>query len=53
MGNIIENLIKYLLKKDIIKFFKIEDSFFLHKQLDKKINLSQDIIKLNYLQESP
>ena len=53
MGSIMESLIKYLLKKDIIKFFKIENSFFLYKKLDKKINLSQDIIRLNYLKESP
>ena len=53
MGNIVEILIKYLFKKDIIKFLKIENSFFLYKKLDKKINLSKDIIKLNYLKESP
>jgi len=53
MGSVVENLIRYLLKKEIIRFLKIENSFFLYKQLDKKINLSQDIIKLNYIKESP
>jgi len=53
MGNVVESLIKYLLKKNIIKFLKIENSFFLYKKLDKKMNLSKDIIMLNYLKESP
>lgn len=53
MSGIIDKFIHYLLKQNIIKLSKVEDSFFLYKRLDKKITLSQDIISLNYLSDSP
>ncbi len=53
MSRIVENFINYLLKKNIIKLSKVEDSFFSYKRLDKKITLSKDIILLNYLSDSP
>ena len=53
MKNLMENLISLLMRKKIIKFSNIEDSFFLHKQLDKKSKLTTEIIDLNYRDESP
>ena len=53
MSKIIDKLTHYLLKKNIIKVSKVEDSFFLYKKLDKKIKLNQEIVSLNYLSESP
>jgi len=53
MEQLMEVLINYLLKKQIIKLSSIENSFFLYKKLDKKINLTPDIIALNYSSESP
>jgi len=50
---IIEYITGYLLNKQFITFSKVEDSFFLYKKLDKKIKLTSEIIKLNYLKESP
>jgi len=49
----IGNIFRYFIKRGIIKRSKIEDSFFIYKKLDKKIKLSQEIIKLNYTKESP
>ena len=53
MYKIIEHITGYLLSKQFIMFAKVEDSFFLYKKLDKKIKLTPEIIKLNYLKESP
>ena len=53
MYNIIEIIFKNLIKKKIIKFSKMEENFFIYKKLDKKIKLSQEIIKINYSSESP
>lgn len=53
MNKIVEYLSDYLLSKNIVKFSKIEDSFFLYKKLDKKLKLTPEIIRLNYLKESP
>ena len=53
MKKLVESIIDLLLRKKIIIFSKIEDSFYLYKKLDKNINLTEEIIKLNYLKESP
>lgn len=53
MSSIIDRFVGYLLQRDIIELSKIEQSFFLYKKLDKKLKLSQEIILLNYLKESP
>ncbi|CAA6819829.1 MAG: Unknown protein [uncultured Sulfurovum sp.] len=53
MNGLTESLINYLLKKNIVKFSKIEESFFLYKRLEKKVRLSSEIIQINYLKESP
>jgi hypothetical protein len=53
MKGIIDILVNYLLKKNIIRISTIEKSFFLYKKLDKEIILSHDIILLNYLSDSP
>jgi hypothetical protein len=46
-------IVKYLLRKEIIQLLKIEDTFFLYKELDKRLILTKDIIALNYIDESP
>jgi hypothetical protein len=53
MERLIEFLVNYLLKKQILKLSSIEKSFFLYKKLDKKIKLNQEIITINYSSESP
>lgn len=53
MSSIVKIIFDNLIKKKIVTFSKMEESFFLYKKLDKKIKLSQNIIKLNYIKESP
>jgi len=53
MGSLIKFLITYFFKKNIIKISTIENSFFLYKHLDKKIKVTSEIIKINYIKESP
>ena len=53
MSRVMDKFTHYLLKRNIIKISKIEDSFFSYKRLDKKIILNHDIISLNYLSDSP
>jgi hypothetical protein len=53
MKRLMDVLINYLLKKQIIKLSYIENSFFLYKSLDKKIKLTSSIITFNYSSESP
>ena len=53
MGNLVEKIVNYLLKRGAIAFSPIDESFFIYKRLDKKIHLTEEIIKLNYLNESP
>ena len=48
-----KKLFDYLTNKHILKFSSIEESFFIYKKLDKHIKLEQNILKLNYLKESP
>jgi len=53
MKRLMEVLVNFLLKKQILKLSYIENSFFLYKKLDKKIKLTPTIIALNYSSESP
>ncbi|HIP11355.1 MAG TPA: hypothetical protein EYG73_01420 [Arcobacter sp.] len=46
-------IVNTLLEKQILKLSNIEDSFFLYKKLDKRVKLNQNIISLNYSNESP
>ncbi len=48
-----KKLFDYLVNKHILKFSSIDESFFIYKKLDKRIKLEQNILKLNYLKESP
>ena len=48
-----KKLFDYLVNSHILKFSSIEESFFIYKKLDKHIKLEQNILKLNYLKESP
>ncbi len=48
-----KKLFDYLINRHILKFSSIEESFFIYKKLDKRIKLEQNILKLNYLKESP
>jgi len=51
--SIVETVVNRLLNKNILKFSKIEDSFFLYKKLDKNIKPTSETISLNYTKESP
>ena len=53
MNSIVESFTTVLLKKNIIELSHIEKSFFIYKKLDKSIKFTEEIIKLNYLKESP
>jgi hypothetical protein len=53
MDRVMEVLVNYLLKKQIIKLSYIENSFFLYKKLDKRVRLTSEVITLNYSSESP
>jgi len=53
MSQIVNRVAHYLLKKDIIKLSKIEDSFYSYKRLDKRVTLNREVIALNYLSDSP
>ena len=48
-----KKLFDYLVNSHVLKFSSIEESFFIYKKLDKHIKLEQNILKLNYLKESP
>jgi hypothetical protein len=49
----IEIIFNYFLKKKTIHLAPMNQTFFIYKYLDKKINLTQEIIALNYSKESP
>jgi hypothetical protein len=53
MDKVMEVLVNYLLKKQIIKLSYIENSFFLYKKLDKRVKLTSEVITLNYSSDSP
>jgi hypothetical protein len=53
MSQIIKYCVDYFLKRNIMKVSTIENSFYVYKELNKKISLNQDIIEINYLSESP
>jgi len=53
MYSIIEMLLNYLIKKSILTFSSMEESFFVYKKLDKKLKLTPEIIALNYTKDSP
>ena len=53
MYNIIEIIFRNLIKREIINISTMKENFFIYKKLDKKIKLSQEIIKINYSSESP
>lgn len=48
-----KKLFDYLDNRDILKLASIDKSFFIYKKLDKQIKLEDNILKINYLKESP
>jgi len=57
LGELVESIvafiIKRLLEKKIVHLSSIENSFFIHKVLDRDVRINKNIINLNYGSESP
>jgi hypothetical protein len=48
-----KKLFDYLFGRKLLKLFYVEESFFLFQKLEREINLSEELLKLNYLKLSP
>lgn len=48
-----KKLFDYMVSRKLFKLFYIEESFFLFEKLEREINLSQELLRLNYLKLSP
>ena len=44
---------RLLLRYDIVKILPFEDAFYYTEKLSKKVNLTKDLLRLNYLKYSP